>query len=204
MDDDYDLIGDGDYDLWSISSEEVKADTTVTLGAVHGLGGATSTPRARAAAAAASAAPLSLSPCLRRAITLATAACESESDSESTALEQVALLLPVLQSSKHASSVACLQRCLRAFANAVVVDATSARVAVAHTYTASGHLLFHSRRRTDALVLHGLLQLDRQADALRQASATGVMALLPKLASNLLDQRRNGHWYAHATARLDS
>jgi hypothetical protein len=131
-----------------------------------------------------------LSPCLRRAIALATVA------SERAAFEQVALLLPVLQSSSHQSSSECLQRCLLALANAVVVDATSARVATRHDYTASGHLLFHSRRRTDALVLFGLLHLDRPEDA--QAKA-GVMALLPKLVSNMLDQRRNGHWWAHAT-----
>jgi alpha-2-macroglobulin len=62
------------------------------------------------------------------------------------------------------------------------VTETAAGAAFAERYDDGAHLLLHSRRRTDAVVLDALIAADPASD------------LVPKLAQSLLAHRVRGHW----------
>ncbi len=97
---------------------------------------------------------------------------------EKTPLEGLAWILPVLHrdpgSRKETDAI------LRHLGNRVVETAGNAHFAV--SYGDGAHLLLHSDRRADALVLDGLIGADPRSD------------LIPKLVSGLLAHRKAGRW----------
>ena len=101
-----------------------------------------------------------------------------EAGSEGLSFEALGFVLPVL--SKDAASAAELAAIRRRLANAVDESAGAAHFAVA--YGDGAHLLLHSDRRADAILLEALVADQPQSD------------LVPKLVAGLLAHRTAGRW----------
>jgi uncharacterized protein YfaS (alpha-2-macroglobulin family) len=103
----------------------------------------------------------------------------AETGVEKASLEALGWLLPVL--SGDAASQAQVEAIRRHLANRATETAATASFAV--DYGEQGpHLLLHSNRRTDAVLLEALIGDQPKSD------------LIPKLVEGLLAQRRRGHW----------
>lgn len=93
-------------------------------------------------------------------------------------LEAIGWLLPVLSGDRQAQpEVAAM---LRHLGNRVEETAATAHFTTA--YRDGAHLLLHSSRRADGIILEALMGSEPQSD------------LIPKLARGLLAQRRQGRW----------
>jgi len=96
---------------------------------------------------------------------------------EDLSIESMGWLLPLLNSPKTE-----LQRgqLLRHLTNLATETAAGAHFVT--RYTDGAHLLLHSERRADGIVLAGLIASDPESD------------LIPKLVRGLLDHRKKGRW----------
>jgi len=93
-------------------------------------------------------------------------------------LEVVAWLLPTFAGDGDSKkTVASIHKLLRS-----KVSETAAAAHFTTSYTDGAHLLLHSDRRVDAVLLEGLIASDPKSD------------LIPKLVKGLLDHRRAGRW----------
>jgi hypothetical protein len=101
-----------------------------------------------------------------------------EAGVEGLSFEALGWLLPVL--AKDAGSQAELALVRRHLANRVVESAGAAHFAV--RYSDGDHVLLHSDRRADAVLLEALVAVDPRSD------------LIPKLVEGLLAHRKAGRW----------
>jgi hypothetical protein len=93
-------------------------------------------------------------------------------------LEVVAWLLPTFAGDPDSKkTVASIHKLLRS-----KVSETAAAAHFTTSYTDGAHLLLHSDRRVDAILLEGLIASDPKSD------------LIPKLVKGLLDHRKAGRW----------
>jgi uncharacterized protein YfaS (alpha-2-macroglobulin family) len=106
-----------------------------------------------------------------------------EAGLEELPLEAVGWLLPTLAGDARAgngSSGGIVDEALRHLRNRV--SETAATAQFASSYTDGAHVLLHSRRRTDAILLEALIESAPES------------TLAPKLARGLLAHRRRGRW----------
>jgi uncharacterized protein YfaS (alpha-2-macroglobulin family) len=102
--------------------------------------------------------------------------------------EALGWVLPVL--SKDLSSQAEAEAIRRRLANGV--DETAAAAHFVVSYGDGAHLLLHSDRRADAIVLEALI--DAEAQPSSPASRSSLSDLVPKLVEGLLAYRTAGRW----------
>jgi uncharacterized protein YfaS (alpha-2-macroglobulin family) len=101
-----------------------------------------------------------------------------EAGADGLSFEALGLLLPVL--AKDAASSAEVEAVRRRLINNVSETAAAAHFAV--SYGDGAHLLLHSDRRADAIVLEALIAAEPRSD------------LIPKLVEGLLAHRQAGRW----------
>jgi len=101
----------------------------------------------------------------------------AEAEVDKLPMEAQGWILPVLQAGGAESQVAEIQHYL---ANHVAESAAGAHFVTG--YSDGAHVLLHSDRRVDGIVLESLIAVDPDSD------------LIPKLVAGLLDHRKRGRW----------